>query len=216
MLTQVIPRAVVNNFIVAILFGVLVPYIKGIEYLDLFLLVPYSLLSLFFVVPLAVDAVFASPARGVPLYSVFRSAIVGWFTGVCVLWMGIGTVSIRVGRLVAPPTAVSLSLAVMSLFACLFVAALAVWTANRAPDAAAAKGRLRIGFLVSLVAFFALPRLLDEDTVAGLLQYLTPEGIVKATLLLAPLEALAAVLLLITAGRGAAETDGRRPGGEIH
>jgi hypothetical protein len=216
MLTQVIPRTVVNNFIVAILFGVLVPFLKGIEYLDLFLLIPYSLLSLFFVIPLAVDAVFASVLRGVPLREVFRAAIVGWFTGVCVLWLGIGTVSVRVGRLVAPPTAVGLSLAVMSLFACLFVAALAVWTANRTADAAAAKGRLRIGFLLALVAFFALPRVLHEDTIAGLLQYLTPEGIVRATLLLAPLEALAAVLLLKAAGRQSRMANGRRPNGEIH
>ena len=216
MLTQVIPRAVINNFIVAILFGVLVPYIKGLEYLDLFLLVPYSLLSLFFVIPLAVDAVFASPARGVPLRPIFRAALVGWFTGVWVLWLGIGTVSLRVGRLVAPPTAVGLSLAVMSLFACLFVAALAVWMANRAPDAATAKGRLRIGFLLLLVAFFAAPRLLHEDTIANLLQYLTPEGIVRATLALAPVEALFAVLLLQSAGRRAGIVRGSNPDGEIH
>lgn len=196
MLTQVIPRTVINNFVIAALFGVLVPYIKGIEYLDLFLLLPYSLLSLFFVMPMVVDAVYASPTRGVPLRALFRSIVVGWFTGVCVLWMGIGTVSIHVGRLVAPPVAVGLSLAVMSLFACLFIAALSAWIANRAPDAATAKGRLRIGFLLLLVAFFALPRVVHEDTLAWFLQHLTPEGIVRATLFLVPIEALGAVILL--------------------
>lgn len=201
MLTQVIPRTVVNNFLVAAIFGVVVPYIKGIEYLDLFLLVPYSLLSLFFVVPMAVDAVFARPQRGVPLPGLYRAVLAGWFTGVCVLWMGIGTVSIRSGRLVAPPVAVGLSLAVMSLFACIFVAALSTWTANRTPDASTAKGRLRIAFLLVLVAFFALPRVLHEDTVVSLLQYLTPEGIVRATLVLVPLEALAAVILLVRVPR---------------
>lgn len=196
MLTQVVPRTVVNNFVVAVLFGVVVPYVKGIEYLDLFLLIPYSLLSLFFVVPIVVDAVFAQPNRGIPLIALYRAVLTGWFTGVCVLWMGIGTVSIRVGRLVAPPVAVGLSLAVFSLFACIFIAALAAWTANRAPDSPTAKGRLRIGFLLILVTFFALPRLVHEDTLVHFLQYLTPEGIVRATLFLVPLESLGAVLLL--------------------
>lgn len=201
MLSQVTPRSVINNVIVAVLFGVVVPYVKGIEYLDLFLLLPYSFLSLFFVVPMVVDSVFASPARGVPLGALFRSAGIGWFTGLCVLWLGIATVSWRSGRLVAPPVAVGLSLAVMSLFACVFVAALSAWTANRTADAATAKGRLRIGFLLVLLAFFALPRALHEDTTAALLQYLTPEGLVRITLILAPLEALGAVGLLARAPR---------------
>lgn len=196
-----IPRTVFNNLLVAFLFGVLVPYLKGIEYLDLFFLVPYSFLSLFFVVPLAVDAVFAHPERGVPLAGLFRAVGIGWFTGVCVLWLGIGAVSWRIGRLVAPPIAVGLSLAVMSLFACIFVAALAAWTANRMPGASIATGRLRIAFLLLLVAFFALPRVLHEDTIAWMLQFLTPTGIVQATLVLAPLEALAAVALLLRAPR---------------
>lgn len=201
MLSQLTPRTLFNNLLVAILFGVLVPYFKGIEYLDLFLLLPYSFLSLFFAVPLAVDAVFAEPNRGAPLGPLFRAVGIGWFTGVCVLWMGIGTVSLRSGRLVAPPIAVGLSLAVMSLFACIVVVALAAWTANRMDNAPLAKGRLRMIFLLLLVAFFALPRLLHEDTVALLLDYLTPVGIVRATLILAPLEALAAVALFVRAPR---------------
>jgi hypothetical protein len=201
MLSQVIPRTVFNNLLVAILFGVVVPYVKGIEYLDLFLLLPYSFLSLFFVVPLVVDAVFASPRRGVPLGALFRSVVIGWFTGVCVVWLGIATVSWRSGRLVTPPMAVGLSLAVMSLFACVFAAALSAWTANQTPDASTAKGRLRIGLLLVLAAFFALPRLLPEDTAVVLLRHLTPEGLVRATLVLAPLEAVAAVALLIRTPR---------------
>jgi len=197
MLTQVDQRTVINNVLVAVIFGVLVPYFKGIEYLDLFLLIPYSFLSLFFVIPMAVDAVFARPGRGVPLWPLFRAVLVGWALGVGVLWLGIATVSWRSGRLVAPPVAVGLSLAVMSFFGCLFVAALAAWTANRAWDAPSAKGRLRITFLLMLVAFFAIPRVLSEETTVWLLDFLTPEGIVRATLLMAPIEAIASVVLLL-------------------
>jgi hypothetical protein len=102
----------------------------------------------------------------------------------------------HVGRFVSPPIAVGLALAVLSLFACLFAGALAAWTANRVDDEAAAKGRLRIGLLLLLAAFFAVPRVLHEDTVVWLLDFLTPEGLVRATLALVPATAIASVLLL--------------------
>ena len=196
MLLHVASRTLLSNVLVAALFGILVPYFKGFEFLDLFLLLPYSFLSLFFVVPMTVDAVFASPGRGVPLRPVFRAAAAGWFAGVCLLSLGIATVSWRSGRLVAPPPAVCLSLAVLSLFACILAAAVAVWTANHTVDAATAKSRLRIGFLLALVLFFALPRVLSDDSNAALMAYLTPSGIVSATLVLAPVSAVASVLLL--------------------
>jgi hypothetical protein len=202
MLTQVKGRTVLNNLLVALLFGVVVPYVKGIEYLDLFLLLPYSLLSLFFVAPMAVDAVFAAPRRGVPLGGLFRAVIVGWLMGVGLLWLGIGTVSVRSGRLVAPPVAVGLSLAVMSFFASLTVAALAAFVANRTAEASTAKGRLRMVFLLALVMFFAVPRVVDAETTVAMLDYLTPDGIVRLTLALAPVEAIATVVLLTRAARG--------------
>jgi hypothetical protein len=196
MLLQVVPRTLLSNSLLAGLFGFVVPYFKGIEFLDLFLLLPYSFLSLFFVLPMTVDAVFASPNRGVPLGPVFRAAGGGWIAGFCLLALGVGTVSWRSGRLVAPPAAVALSLAVLSLFACLLAAAIAVWTANHTVDGATAKSRLRIGFLLALVLFFALPRVLSEDSTAALLGYLTPSGIAGATLVLAPISAIASVLIL--------------------
>lgn len=197
MLTQVLPRTLFNNLLVAILFGVLVPYVKGIEYLDLFLLLPYSFLSLFFVVPLVVDSVFASPVKRVRLGPLFRGVGIGWFTGVAVLWMGIVTVSVRSGRLVAPPAAVGLSLAVISLLGSIFAAALAAWTATRTNDASTAKARLRIGFLILLVIFFAIPRVTTDDSFARLLHLLTPEGIVQLTLIAVPIVAISSVALLI-------------------
>ena len=74
------------------------------------------------------------------------------------------------------------------------------------PDAPTAKGRLRIGFLLVLVTFFARPRLVNEDTLVHFLQYLTPEGIVRATLFLVPLESLGAVLLLSRTPRRSSTT----------
>jgi hypothetical protein len=201
MLLHVVPRTLWSNALVAVLFGIVVPYFKGIEFLDIFLLLPYSFLCLFFVVPMAVDAVFASPRRGVPLGPLFRAVGAGWFAGLCLLFLGIATLSWRSGRLVAPPPAISLSLAVLSLFASILAASTAVWIANHTVDAVTAKSRLRIGFLLALVAFFALPRVLSDDAAAELMGLLTPAGIVRATLVFAPISALASVLILTRLAR---------------
>jgi len=53
--------ALLANLAVLFLFGVIVPWVKGIEFLDLFLLIPYALLSVFYVSPRAVAVAFESP-----------------------------------------------------------------------------------------------------------------------------------------------------------
>lgn len=196
MLSQVIPRTVFNNILVAALFGGLVPYLKGFEFLDVMLLLPYSMLSLFFVAPMAVDSVFATEGRRVPLRGLARAALLGWAGGMAVTWMGIATVSWKAQRVITPPAAVALALPVLSLLGCVFVAALAAIIAKRAVNQDAAKSRLRIGFLLLLVAILGLPRLLSDDTNAALLGLLTPEGLVRLVLIAAPITAVASVAIL--------------------
>lgn len=196
MLSQVIPRTVFNNVLVAALFGGLVPYLKGFEFLDVMLLLPYAMLSLFFVAPMVVDAVFATEDRRVPLQGLARAAVLGWAGGLAVTWIGIATVSWKAGRVITPPAAVALALAVLSLLGCLFIAALSAMIAKNALDRDAAKSRLRIGFLLLLVAILGIPRLLSDDTNALLLGMLTPEGLVRLALIAAPVAAVATVGIL--------------------
>jgi hypothetical protein len=196
MLSQVIPRTVFNNALVAALFGGLVPYLKGFEFLDVMLLLAYALLSLFFVAPMAVDSVFATEDRRIPLRGLARAALAGWAGGLAVTWIGIATVSWKAGRVLTPPAAVALSLAVLSLLGCVFVSALAAMIAKRALNREAAKSRLRIGFLLLLVAILGVPRLLSDDVNAWLLGALTPEGLVKLAMLTAPVAAIATVGIL--------------------
>jgi hypothetical protein len=196
MLSQVIPRPVFNNVLVAVLFGGLVPYLKGFEFLDVMLLLAYALLSLFFVAPMAVDSVFATEERRVPLRGLARAALAGWAGGLAVTWIGIATVSWRAGRVVTPPAAVALALAVLSLLGCVFVSALAAKIAKRALNREAARSRLRIGFLLLLVAILGVPRFLSDDMNAWLLGALTPEGLVKLAMLTAPVAAIATVGIL--------------------
>lgn len=200
MLTQVTTRSFVVPLLTGLLFGIGVPWVKGIEYLDLTLLLPYSMLGLFFVLPASVDAVAAEAPPRVPLAGLFRAMTAGWFGGIVVLWMGIATVSFRAGRMVAPPIPVCLALAVLSLVAALVTTALGAWLVRRLDDPVLAKQRLRLGFLILFFSFFLAQRVLPEDTVVWLLDYLTPEGLVRAALVLAPAGALLSVLLF----RGAA------------
>lgn len=181
---------------VAFLFGFLVPYLKGLEFLDSLLLLAYSALSLFFVAPMVVDSVEAAPDKRPALNRLFRAVAIGWGAGVSIVILGIATVSFQFGRLVAPPAAIGLSLALLSLLGCLFVAALSAWVAIRLQNPDAAKARLRIGFLLLLVAVLGLPRLLNEEHLNWLLGALTPSGMIRATMLIAPLVALASVILL--------------------
>lgn len=196
MLSQVIPRTVFNNVLVAALFGGLVPYLKGFEFLDVMLLLAYAMLSLFFVAPIAVDSVFATEERRVPLRGLARAALLGWAGGLAVTWIGIATVCWKAGRVITPPAAVALALAVLSLLGCVFVSALAAMIAKKALNREAAKSRLRIGFLLLLVAILGVPRFLSDDTNAWLLGALTPEGLVLLALIAAPIAAIATVGIL--------------------
>ncbi len=201
MLSQVVTRTLLVNTLIAISFGILTPYIKGLEFLDVFLLLPYSFFSLFFVAPMVVDGVFAHPLKRVSGQRLFRAAGLGWLAGLAILWMGIATVSIRFGRFLAPPLAISLCLALLSLLACVLVAAIAATEAIRAATPNAAKARLRMAFLLLLAGFFAVPRLLPAEANDWLLGFLTPEGLIRATLVLAPLVTIAGAILLARLSR---------------
>jgi len=193
MLTQVIPRAVFNNALVAALFGVLVPYWKSFEFLDTILLLMYALFGMFFTAPRVVDAASGAALRRGPF---FRAVLSGWGLGLVIFWLGIATVSLKVGSLLTPPPAVYLTLAVLSLAACLFAGAVAARVAAAVPSAETAKSRMRIGFFGFLVALLGVPRLLDEDATVALAGLLTPEGLVRLTLVAAPLLAVGTVVLL--------------------
>ncbi len=185
--------ALIANVAVLLLFGVVVPWVKGIEFLDLFLLIPYALLSVFYVSPRAVAVACESP---ISLAALGRTALVGWGMGVLILVMGFVTVNVSVGHRVLPPLPVLLCLLVVSLMACLLTAAVAVRVAIGAASEEAARSRIRIGFLVLLCAALAIPRLLSEEATGVLLGWMTPEGMVRGTMILVPVIAVGTLWLL--------------------
>jgi len=185
--------ALVTNVVVLLLFGVVVPWVKGIEFLDLFLLIPYALLSVFYVSPRAVAVAFESP---ISLAALGRTALVGWAIGLLILVMGFVTVNVSAGHGVLPPFPVLLCLLVVSLMACLLTAAVAVRVALGAASEEAARSRIRIGFLVVLCAVLAVPRLLSDEATGKVLGWMTPEGMVQGTMILVPVMAVGTLWLL--------------------
>lgn len=185
--------ALLANLAVLFLFGVIVPWVKGIEFLDLFLLVPYALLSVFYVSPRAVAVAFVSP---ISLAALGRTALQGWAIGALILVMGFTTVNVVIGHLVLPPLPVLLCLLVLSLMACLLTAAVAVRVAMGAATEKAAQSRIRIGFLVLLCAALGIPRALSDEATGEILIWLTPEGMVQGTMILVPVMAVGTIWLL--------------------
>jgi hypothetical protein len=85
---------------------------------------------------------------------------------------------------------------ILGLFGCLLIGAFSARIAISSANPGAAKSRVRITCLLVLVAVLGMPRFLDSETNARLLNLLTPEGLIRATLVLAPVSAIASVALL--------------------
>jgi hypothetical protein len=181
------------NLAVLLLFGAGIPWLKGIDFLDLFLLIPYSLLGVFYTSPRAVAVASETP---ISLAALGRAALIGWGIGVLILAMGLATVNISEGHELLPPVPVLLCLAVLGLMACLLTAAIAVRVAIAASSEAAARSRIRIGFLLLICLCLAAPRLVGDETASVVLGWLTPEGMVRLTMVLAPVMAIGTLFLL--------------------
>jgi hypothetical protein len=186
-------RALAANLAVLVLLGVGIPWVKGIEFLDLFLLIPYSLLGVLYTSPRAVAVAFEPP---ISLLGLGRAALVGWAVGALILLLGLLTVTVRTGDALQPPTPLVLCLLVWGLLACVVTAGVAVRVALGASTEAAGRGRIRIGFLLLLCLLIATPRLLGEERAGELEGWLTPERMVVATMVAAPGMAVGTLWLL--------------------
>jgi hypothetical protein len=190
------PRDAFVLILVFALFGVLVPWIKGWEFLNLLLLLPYSCLSFLFVAPWAVESTFGAEGKRLSLSGLGQAVTYGWGCGIFLIGLGLFTVNYAHPHKVLPPAPILLCLLVLSLLGCLLVAAIGAWVAMRAPSADAAKRKMRLGFLVFLCLVLGVPRLLPDSASDWMLEVLTPEGLVTATMFLTPVIALAGAVLL--------------------
>jgi hypothetical protein len=132
----------------------------------------------------------------ISLSALGRAALAGWAIGLLILAMGLTTVNLSEGHELLPPVPVLMCLVVLGLMACLLTAAIAVRVALAASSESAARARIRIGFLILICLFLAVPRLLGDEVSSTVLGWLTPEGMVRVTMVLAPVMAIGTLFLL--------------------
>lgn len=184
------------NLLVLLLFGTLVPWFKGLEFLDTSFLLVYALLGcVFVVVPAARAAV-----QGGAGYAAFVSAIVvSWGQGVLILLLSLGTLAFKYGNWLQPPRSIFLCLMVLGLSACLLCGSATFAATQLLRDAGRAVQAVRFTFFAVLCLLFAVPRSVEAETWSAILNLLTPEGLLQTTLLSAPAALLLAWVLLSAA-----------------
>lgn len=193
-------RDIFVHALLLVLFGVFVPYTKGIEFFDVLILAPYACLGFLFLSPMVVDDVFSNN-KEVTLPGLARGITYGWGSAVAMIILGLVTVNFSLPRRVLPPITVLLSLGILSLLFSILVAAIAAAVALKSPTSAKAKGRLRMGFLLLLCAFFGAPHLLSEDILNQLLSLSVAEKLARFTLFAAPILAIVGVLAIVAVVR---------------
>ena len=193
--------------IIFLLFGVFLPWRKGIEFFDPFLLAAYSCLAFVFAapevvdglaLPSTIDSLMASaqpriqPSRQALLLAMRRGLIHGWLCGMAILALGIATVNASVPRtrLVYPPVVTLLALPVWSLLGCILTAAMAAFVSMRTTHAGHAKSRLRVALLVFLCTVIFVPQFLPTEWQDWIQIQLTTRNFGRNTLLFSPLAAL--------------------------
>ena len=123
-------RDIFVHSLLLVLFGIFVPYTKGIEFLDILLLAPYACLGFLFLAPMVVDDLFANNKQAT-LNGLARGVIYGWGSAVVMIILGLTTVNATLPRRALPPVTMLLSLAVLSLLFSILVAAASAAVAQR-------------------------------------------------------------------------------------
>jgi ABC-2 type transport system permease protein len=168
---------------VLVIFGVLLPWYKGFDFLDPVMIVAYCSLGLLFVAPASAEAF--GPAQPLTNSSdaVRRMGAVlayGWGVSVLILFTGIATVNVTHwhGSILSPPAALLTASLLFSFTACVTVIGLCA-ILSRKLSPASVKGMIRAVFLVVLVAIAFGRRFLGTEAQSSIDARMTTEGITQ-------------------------------------
>jgi len=187
---------------VVVVFGILVPLIKGFGFLDSRIVAAYACLALLFVAPASAELAATHGKTAPPAAILGRIAIMvawGWGLSVLILATGIVTLNVmsRRGGFVAPPAQFLAAILTFSLSASSAVAMLGVVLARRF-SAAGVKNILRAAFLATLLALVFGSRFLPESVTLAIFDRLsTRRALTHLAWELAVVSAAIAALLLL-------------------
>lgn len=163
-----VPTVLLYAALIAV-FGVLLPWTKGLDFLDPVMTAAYACLGVLFAGPASAEA-FAEKrpdSMKTALRSVAKAVIYGEGLAVAMLIAGVATVSISRGRRLRLPELDVLGEAgLLGLMASTALALIAGWITLRFSHGAARRA-LRYVFLAMLAAFFFWSRWLPEAALRG-------------------------------------------------
>ncbi len=170
---------------VVLVFGVLVPYYKGLEFLDPVVILVYACMSLLFVVPASAE-IFATNEVIASAEITARLGMIlayGWGTTVLMLISGIVTVNVTNwhGRMLLPSSALLASALLLSLIATIAVISGTALLARQL-GARSAKSLLRVSFLLLLLLAAFGFRYLPPEWRGMIDRYMTTAGLIRFSL----------------------------------
>lgn len=181
---------------VVVVFGILVPRYKGLDFVDPLIIVVYACISLPFVVPASAEL--SGPgSRDSMLAKMGMILAYGWGTSMLMLATSIVTVNVSnwQGRMRIPPAALLFSAALLGLTASIAVISGTALLARRIGPSGA-KGALRTVFLASLLLFAFGFRYLPPEWRTAVARQLTTEGLEQLSLIASGVCVLAATFMV--------------------
>ncbi len=193
-------RSILINLMVSVIFGILIPWYKGFDFLDPVMVSAYAFLSLLFVTPATSEAMAAGDrvqSWTRLMAKLFAAALYGWAISVVILLLGLITVNAAnwLGYPVVPDRQLLLAVLFASLLGSIFVAS-AGGAAAILFSAPTAKTILRFGFLGVLLLFLLLTRFGPEAWQAAFTKQLTDSGIIRLALIASAVFAILDIALM--------------------
>jgi hypothetical protein len=189
-----VKRSAVVSFLVAVLgFGILVPWWKGLDFLDATILLASAMVSLVFVAP-KVASSFKPKHVGGQILSVVGFA---WLVALLILVNGIATVNMRhwLGQLLLPPAGILIGGLLLNLAGGFFLGLVTAEAALRTGKPASGVRNIRIGFFLMLAVLVFLARYASPALRSRFDEMMTTEGLLRIVFSLSGGLALLSALL---------------------
>jgi hypothetical protein len=170
-------RVILVHVLIVAVFGVALPWMRGIEFLDSVMLAAYACLGVLFAAPAAAQAFAAERPRSLAeaMARIAMAVLYGEMMAFLILLAGFMTVYVS-KRVSFPPDLVSLAEAfALGLFGSAALASIAAWITIRF-SASAARSALRVMFLLLLVLFFYKSRWLPDVVGIGIVLSIAVTG----------------------------------------
>jgi hypothetical protein len=167
--TEAFLRLIILHLALIAVFGVLLPYRRGLDFLGPVMISAYACLGVLFAAPAAAMAFAGKRPQSMKEAFARVAKAVGYGEGFALILLigGIVTVSLTQGRrLLLPELDVLAAAALLGLTGSFALALLAGWITLRF-SAGVARGTMRVIFLLLLVAFFFRQQRLPEIALRG-------------------------------------------------